>query len=460
MVSSDEHNHTYSHSPASNGASDQLIVFARIPEFGKNKTRLIPALGASKATEIYQLLVAYTLEQIRNFLQHRHCEVTIYFTGGSVEKAKASFGSEWHYQVQCEGDLGARMEAAIAHSLTHGAKRVVVIGTDTPQLTSHHLSLAFDALDNSDVALGPAADGGYYLIGLKRSCPALFAQINWSTDQVLSQTMTRAQSEKLDVRILPELSDIDFPEDVLLLRKEHAFNSSTSSIFSRFEGRLSVIIPTLNEAPRIAATLAKVGKPDHRLEILLADGGSTDDTVSLAEAWGCRVLTDIHRGRAAQQNAAAAVATGDRLLFLHADTWLPDDYRTQIDNSFDAGVIAGAFRLRIDDPRWRFRWLEWSVFCRSSLLKLPYGDQAIFIDAKSFYALEGFRPMQIMEDFELVRRIQKLGRMQLIDRAVVTSARRWQKKGLIKTTLINQLCILAYYCGIDNRRIARWYRGK
>ena len=460
MVSSDEHNHTYSHSPASNGASDQLIVFARIPEFGKNKTRLIPALGASKATEIYQLLVAYTLEQIRNFLQHRPCEVTIYFTGGSVEKAMGSFGSEWHYQVQCEGDLGARMEAAIAPSLMHGAKRVVVIGTDTPQLTSHHLSLAFDALDNSDVALGPAADGGYYLIGLKRSCPALFAQINWSTDQVLSQTMTRAQSEKLDVRILPELSDIDFPEDVLLLRKEHAFNSLTSSIFSRFEGRLSVIIPTLNEAPRIAATLAKVGKPDHRLEILLADGGSTDDTVSLAEAWGCRVLTDIHRGRAAQQNAAAAVATGDRLLFLHADTWLPDDYRTQIDESFDAGAIAGAFRLRIDDKRWRFRWLEWSVFCRSSLLKLPYGDQAIFVDAKSFYALDGFRPMQIMEDFELVRRIQRLGRMQLVDRAVVTSARRWQKKGLIKTTLINQLCILAYYCGIDNRRIARWYRGK
>jgi uncharacterized protein len=460
MVSSDDRNHTFSQSPESGGASDQLVVFARIPELGKNKTRLIPAMGASQATEIYKLLVAYTLDQVRNFLQHRPCEVTIYFTGGSVETAKASFGSEWHYQSQCEGDLGARMEAAIANSLMHGAKRVVVIGTDTPQLTSHHLGLAFDALDKSDVALGPAADGGYYLIGLTRNYPALFEQINWSTDQVFSQTMTRAQCEKLDVSFLPELRDIDFPEDVLLLRKEPASNALTSSIFARVEGRLSVIIPALNEAPRIAATLAKVGKPDHRLEILLADGGSTDDTVSLAEAWGCRVLTDIHRGRAAQQNAAAAVATGDRLLFLHADTWLPDDYRTQIDQSFDAGAIAGAFRLRIDDPRWRFRWLEWSVFCRSSLLKLPYGDQAIFIDAKSFCALEGFRPMQIMEDFELVRRIQRLGRMQLVDRAVITSARRWQKKGLFKTTIINQICVLAYYCGIDNRRIARWYRGK
>lgn len=437
-----------------------LIVFARLPADGKNKTRLIPALGASGATEVYRQLVTYTLEQVEKLRASCGCQVTIYFTGGSSQQMQTCLGHSWNYLPQSDGDLGNKMVSAIEESLQRGGKKVVVIGTDAPLLQATHLRKAFDALETSDVVIGPADDGGYYLIGMKYPHRFLFSEVEWSTDKVFEQTLRKLKENQLRFHQLEPLADVDYPEDLLVLRKLQEVNAFRSERFRPAADTLSVIIPALNEEKNLRATLASIGRPHRQLEILLADGGSTDETCEIAREWGCRVIEVKQRGRAAQQNAAAAIATGDSLMFLHADTRLPIDYLDAWKAICAQGAVAGAYRLSIDDPAHKYRWLESLVDLRSKWLKLPYGDQALMVKAELFYQLGGFKKLDIMEDYEFVRRVQRHGRLLQMPCAVTTSARRWQKKGIMRTTLVNQLCLLAYHLGVPNRTIAKWYRSK
>ncbi|NJL00257.1 MAG: glycosyltransferase family 2 protein [Spirulinaceae cyanobacterium SM2_1_0] len=226
--------------------------------------------------------------------------------------------------------------------------------------------------------------------------------------------------------------------------------------------QLSVVIPALNEAARLPETLAQVqaASATVALEIILADGGSTDATVAIAAAHGVTVVT-APRGRAQQMNAGAAAATGKILLFLHADARLPEDYADWVVKILaQPGVIAGAFELAIAAHDWRFRWLETTVRWRSRYLQKPYGDQALFLRAATFRDLGGFLPLPIMEDYELVQRLRRRGRVAIAPRAVQVSSRRWQKLGLIRTTVINQLMVLGYHLGIPPARLARLYYGR
>ncbi|NJL47330.1 MAG: hypothetical protein HC929_07370 [Leptolyngbyaceae cyanobacterium SM2_5_2] len=122
------------------------------------------------------------------------------------------------------------------------------------------------------------------------------------------------------------------------------------------------------------------------------------------------------------------------------------------------GVVAGAFGLAIDDAAWGLRWVEWGVKLRSRWLQMPYGDQALFMKTAVFRDLGGFPALPLMEDFELVRQLRRRGRVEIASASVLTSARRWQKLGIVRTTLINQGIILAYLLGIHPSRLARWYR--
>jgi rSAM/selenodomain-associated transferase 2 len=158
-------------------------------------------------------------------------------------------------------------------------------------------------------------------------------------------------------------------------------------------------------------------------------------------------------------NAGAAAATGDTLLFLHADTRLPDGFEQQVTRLLaEPGVSAGAFELRIEAERWSLRIIERVVRWRSRALHMPYGDQALFMTREIFQRAGGFPPLPAMEDFELVRRLRRLGRVEIAPAAVSTSPRRWITRGSWRTTLLNQLCILAHTLGVSPDRIARWRR--
>ncbi|MDJ0697195.1 TIGR04283 family arsenosugar biosynthesis glycosyltransferase [Mastigocoleus sp. MO_188.B34] len=233
--------------------------------------------------------------------------------------------------------------------------------------------------------------------------------------------------------------------------------------------KISIIIPTLNEAKNIQATLATINTATD-IEVIVVDGGSEDDTVAITKQYckqnagdGDIKIISGYRGRALQMNAGAAAATGEILLFLHADTRLPAEFDVMVRKIFSAPIskskiVAGAFTLKIDAKGMGLRLVEWGVKLRSHLWEMPYGDQAIFLKKQTFEEIGGFPELPIMEDFELIGRLKSLGKITIVPVPVVTSARRWLQKGIFQTTLINQIVIIAYFLGVSPQRLRSLYR--
>lgn len=190
------------------------IVFSRYPEPGKTKTRLIPALGAEGAAELQRQMTEHTLAQTEKMRGNRAVE--IHFSGGDRQQMAAWLGGDRVYREQHPGDLGERLIAAFQSAFAAGRARVVAIGIDCPDLTAALLDEAFAALTTDDLVLGPAQDGGYYLIGLRRLVPELFQAINWGTEEVLEKTVAIARRLNLTLTHLPVLSDVDYPEDLAI----------------------------------------------------------------------------------------------------------------------------------------------------------------------------------------------------------------------------------------------------
>lgn len=442
--------------PASKAEPEHLLIFARYPEPGRTKTRLIPALGAERAAAISRHLTERAFETAQRFAAERGCQVTIYFSGGSIQIMQAQFGTAVRYAEQVGTCLGSRLTHATQQAFDDGAQRVAVIGTDCIDLTAAELTSAFDKLLAHDVVLGPAFDGGYYLIGLSRPQPRLFENIDWGTERVLQQTKAAVDNCRSSLAQLRPLADIDEPHDLLLLRSPTRPHSA--ELFNTVPGRLSIIIPALNEAEQLPETLRAIGaSQDDALEVIVVDGGSSDATLDIAQQYGCRTLVS-RPGRGRQMNAGAALATGENLLFLHADTLLPSGYQSAIENCLSAGHVAGAFRLSIAANSLGLRWVAWGANARSRYRQFPYGDQGIFLRSQEFFSLGGYRDMALMEDFQLVDRLRRSGRVGLLEQSICTSGRRWQMRGVLKTTLINQLCIVAYRLGCSSETIAKLYR--
>lgn len=194
---------------------EKLIVFTRYPEPGTTKTRLIPVLGKAGAANLHRLMAQRTIACALSLEKSRRLSVEIHRAGGSQQLMQEWLGSNILCENQIDGDLGARMTAAFQNSFNSGVEKTAIIGTDCPDLKAEIMAQAFDKLSQHDLVLGPAKDGGYYLIGLRRSIPELFGGIHWGTSQVL--TCTRAIAKKLDLNVayLPTLADIDRPEDLL-----------------------------------------------------------------------------------------------------------------------------------------------------------------------------------------------------------------------------------------------------
>ena len=194
--------------------NQQLIIFTRYPEPGKTKTRLIPALGAEGAANLQFQMTEATITKAQKLSNMMSLLVEVRFAGGNLQLMKDWLGIDLKYEEQGTGDLGERMTRAFESAFEEGMKSVVVIGTDCLSLTTEIMLEAFAKLTESDLIIGPATDGGYYLIGLKKIIPELFQGINWGTSEVLSKTVATAQNLNLVIDYLPELSDIDRPEDL------------------------------------------------------------------------------------------------------------------------------------------------------------------------------------------------------------------------------------------------------
>jgi len=194
---------------------EKLMVFTRYPEPGKTKTRLIPVLGKVGAANLHRLMAKKTIARGISLQKIRPLSVEIHYTGGSQQQMQDWLGTDIIYQNQIDGDLGARMTAAFQKCFDSGVDKCVIIGTDCPALKAEIIAQAFDKLSQHDLVLGPAKDGGYYLIGLGRSIPELFSGINWGSSEVFAATRAIAQNLDLKIAYLPTLADIDLPEDLL-----------------------------------------------------------------------------------------------------------------------------------------------------------------------------------------------------------------------------------------------------
>jgi rSAM/selenodomain-associated transferase 1 len=197
--------------PSARGPTRALIVFAKAPEAARVKTRLARELGEAGALAAYRELGALVIGAVAGMSD---CETVIAFTPPDREGlVRAWLGEGPRYEPQGEGDLGARMLGAIAARFAAGAAKVLLIGTDCPGMGSALLETAFAGLDRADAVFGPAADGGYYLVGMTRPIPELFRGVPWSTGATLAVTLGRAATAGVEVAMLEELRDIDTADD-------------------------------------------------------------------------------------------------------------------------------------------------------------------------------------------------------------------------------------------------------
>ncbi|MDB9347073.1 TIGR04282 family arsenosugar biosynthesis glycosyltransferase [Nodularia spumigena] len=195
-------------------AQQHLIILTRYPEPGKTKTRLIPALGTVGAANLQRQMTEDTIFQVQELQKTTAISWEVRFAGGNLQLMQDWLGSDLVYHTQGDGDLGARMERSLAHAFEFGAEQVMIIGIDCPGINADILTQAFEVLKTCDLTLGPAIDGGYYLIGLSRLTPELFVNIDWGTSQVLQQSVDIAQKLKMSLGYLPVLADVDTPEDL------------------------------------------------------------------------------------------------------------------------------------------------------------------------------------------------------------------------------------------------------
>lgn len=224
--------------------------------------------------------------------------------------------------------------------------------------------------------------------------------------------------------------------------------------------RISVVIPTLNEASELPETLRRVVAIPEVLEILVVDGGSQDATVAFATAAGCQVVSS-QCGRGNQLRTGTELARGELVLMLHADTWLPPNAGSALIQAVSApSVVAGGFWKQFRHPHWLMRGSRWRCWTRLQFFGRVAADQGIFVRRDVLQRAGGVPNVPLMEEFELCRRLRPFGRLVLADATVLTSSRRWRERGVVRTYVRMWEVTFLYYLGYSPEALAVLYEGR
>jgi uncharacterized protein len=431
-----------------------LLVFMRYPEYGKVKTRLAAEIGHQAALRIHTLLVRRTLGIVHDF-KKSHPEVSIFLSVAPPEGAEEmarSFPGPWRAVAQEGAHLGERMGGAMRWAFERGAEEVVLVGSDIVDIDTADLEAAFARLgDGGGAVLGPARDGGFYLIGLTRFTKEPFQPEEWGTDGICLRSEALLRASGMRVRRVSVRRDIDRPLDLEHVSEEPLFGAS-----------ISVIVPTLKDPVTLLSRLVPLREelwPDDELIVVHGTGvdSAKGDLVECEDP--VRVIV-APRGRGIQLNCGARCARGKILLFLHDDTLLPAQFPYLVRRaSLNSPMSLGCFRLQFARSTRALDLIAHWANVRTRLFRLPYGDQALFCRREVHDRVGGFRRRYLMEDVDFVRACRSVGNLTVLDEAVLTSPERYLKTGVIRASLKNHLTMLLYQLGIDEERLYAFYYG-
>ena len=437
-----------------------IILFTRVPQAGKTKTRMMPYLTPEECVQLHTCF----LQDIRQQCQEAEADLFVSYTPDGKEQEQALreiLGAQAGYLLQEGETLGDRMYHAIEQVLAGGYERCILIGSDVPELKAQDLQDAIRLLDEKEVVFGRTEDGGYYLVGMKEPIREAFGLSAYGHGSVLEQTVQHLQAAGVSVGYAKTFADMDIPDDLRALRRRlHRKETScpaTEAFLERTE-KISIIVPTYNEEKTIEALQRQLEPLREQCEIIFVDGGSTDRTLELLDK--SYKLLQGHKGRAKQMNAGARESTGDILFFLHCDSELPPDPLGEIRRVMQ-NHRAGCFGIAFHSKNF-FMWTcrvisNHRVFDR----KVMFGDQGIFLERELFFEAGLFPEIPIMEDYQLSLTLKEMGiELGMAKKRIYTSDRRFPKKTIPKLRLMWKMNRLRkmYRDGVDIEVISDLYR--
>lgn len=433
----------------------------RCPEPGRVKTRLAATTGAQFALELYVKLLKRTLAVVTDFKSvHPGCDVFIFSTPDhAAPSLQADFPGPWRMLPQPDGHLGQRMDRAFQTCWDQGYGEAVLVGTDLCDLQSSDLEAAFRELRNAHAVLGPAADGGFYLVGLKPLHHHAFRPTTWGTPTVYARTRKLLRSAGCILRTVPLRHDLDEADDLNHIRHDPLFQS-----------RLSVIVPTILRPEALQPFLMNLRTGlwpgDEIVVVTPAPGGAAEianhpiappDTDILSRTL-CQVWSRVGRGR--QLNTGVRASSGDLLWFLHDDCLPPADFAYHIRTSAGRRDTAlGCFLLGFQPSNTRLDRIAAWANLRTRLFKRPYGDQGLFCRRNIYEHIGGFSRPMLMEDVTFVQAAMALGPLEIVPRTIHTSPSRYLERGIWKASMHNHLLILLHHLGVDDSTLHRLYYG-
>jgi uncharacterized protein len=430
-----------------------LLIFMRYPEPGCVKSRLAAATGPGPAARIYEKLLRRTLGIAADFKRKSPLvEIFVVLTPPERQvEIQDSYPGPWGFFCQQGGHLGERMGESIQQVMDRGFSQVLLVGTDLADLQPADFDEAFQALDEGCSALGPAADGGFYLIGLDRPCPSAFQSEVWSTGAVFARTERLLVHAGLRVKRLRERRDIDSPEDLEILEEKPEFRTN-----------LSVIIPTLGSIEQLEPVLQKLHKqiwPDDEIIVVQAEGGEQPVGPHEPLPIAPRVLAVASpRGRGLQLNRGADAAKGGLLFFLHDDSMPPLNFAYSVRKLCRLPEAAlGCFRLAFSPSTPALDWIARWANRRTRLFGLPYGDQGLFCRRELYDHVGGFKKPYLMEDVDFVRNCLRRGRLLMLPESISTSPEKYLRHGILRASLRNHITMLLYRLGVSDRKLYEFY---
>ena len=438
-----------------------IVIFTRVPEAGKTKTRMMPHLTAGQCKKLH----TYFLKDIRKECEKTGADIFVCYTPNGEEnetEIKAILGKEKGYFPQKGETLGERMYCAMETVFSKGYRKCILIGTDVPELQVDYLWRAFQVLEKKDVVFGKTMDGGYYLVGMKQPYKEVFGLSEYGHGSVLEETVHVLHKANITVGYTNMLEDMDTPEDLQRyrgrMRNISPLQESETKKYVAKIAEISIIIPIYNEENTIEKMQEQLETLKEKCEIIFVDGGSKDRTLELIKP-EYKVIKG-YKGRAKQMNVGAKESHGDILFFLHCDSELPENPLATIRRVM-RGHAAGCFGIAFHS--WNFFMWTCRVISNHRVKdrKVMFGDQGIFVDRNLFFEVGMFPEIPIMEDYQFSLILKEMGvKLGMARSRIYTSDRRFPKGTIPKLKVMWKMNRLRkmYRDGVDIETISKMYK--